>query len=71
MKKRNYKLLRIIDARGLTQRELADLANIASEARMSDLINLRKKPTDPELQALCRILNISKDSLGFNKDGQK
>jgi transcriptional regulator with XRE-family HTH domain len=65
MKNKNFKLQQLITERRMSQAEVAKLANISSESRLSWLINLLIEPLDCELERLSFVLNVKIEDLGF------
>lgn len=65
MKNKNFKLQQLITERRMSQAEVARLANISSESRLSRLISLSIEPQKPELERLSLVLNVKIEDLGF------
>ena len=65
MKNKNFKLQQLITERRMSQAEVAKLANISSESRLSRLINLLIEPQTKELESLSVVLNVKIEDLGF------
>lgn len=65
MKHKNFKLQQLIIERRMSQAEVAKLANISSESRLSRLINLSIEPEGKELERLSIVLDVKIEDLGF------
>lgn len=65
MKNKNFKLQQLITERRMSQAEVAKLAHISSESRLSRLISLSLAPNEAELKSLSLVLNVRIEELGF------
>lgn len=66
--RKNYKIIQAISEKRLTQAEIVRQAKISSEARLSRIIHYLVKPTEKELEALSRVLELSKSQVIGNKN---
>ncbi len=62
--RKNYFILNSISEMKLTQAQVARQARISSEARLSRIIHYLVVPTDEEISALKKVLNLSAEELG-------
>ena len=62
---RNYALLQALDRKRMTQGELVRVAGLASETRMSKIVNQFAMPTEDEIRRICQALNCSPKEVDF------
>lgn len=65
MKTKNFKLAQAIYESGRPQFQIASLAGISSEARLSRIVGMRVVPTFDEIERISRTLQKSPEDLGF------
>jgi transcriptional regulator with XRE-family HTH domain len=58
MKRKNFKLLEAILAKGLRQADLVQKAGLGSESRLSRIVNFLVLPTDDEVKRICEVLEV-------------
>jgi transcriptional regulator with XRE-family HTH domain len=65
MPRRNFRLKQAFWEQRIIQCEFARDVNLASEARLSRIINGLVEPTQEEIQKICRALSRTPSELGF------
>jgi transcriptional regulator with XRE-family HTH domain len=67
--RKNYAIIKAISEKRLTQAQLARMADISSEARLSRIIHYLAEPKMEEINRLSNILGLSEEEIRGVKDG--
>lgn len=66
--RKNYEIIKAISEKKLTQAHVARQAKISSEARLSRIIHYLVEPSEKELEALSKVLDLSKSQIKGSKN---
>lgn len=71
MKNKNFKLIKAIWEKRLSQALLVQQASLGSEARLSRIINGFVEPSRDEVQRICTLLEVTPSEVGFKQSKER